>query len=234
MNNTDQLSPRLACIASHVLAGETLADIGCDHGYLPAALIAAGRIPSAIAADLRPGPLGKAKAWVESRGLTDQIDLRLGSGLEVLAPGEAATIAIAGMGGYLIRDILAQGAAVAKSAQRLILQPMNNAQVLRHYLAAQGYRIVAEDLASEEDRIYEVIVCAPGAMAFTDPLEEIIGYGPVRRRDDIFKRFIDRKYNKEVEILAGLRDKKTPAAQARKLQGEAFLRALEEVKNEKS
>ena len=55
MNEQIALSPRLRMAASLVPPGARLADIGTDHGYLPAALILEGAIPSAIAADLRPG-----------------------------------------------------------------------------------------------------------------------------------------------------------------------------------
>ena len=33
-----QLTPRLAAIANEIRPGETVADIGTDHGFLPAAL----------------------------------------------------------------------------------------------------------------------------------------------------------------------------------------------------
>ena len=38
--------------------------------------------------------------------LIDKVDLRLGSGIEVLKPNEVDEIIIAGMGGMLINDIL--------------------------------------------------------------------------------------------------------------------------------
>ena len=55
-----RLSKRLAAIASLVTQGNILADIGCDHGYLPIYLIQQQRIPRAIAMDIAaaryPGP----------------------------------------------------------------------------------------------------------------------------------------------------------------------------------
>ena len=53
---------RLGLIASLVPAGSRLADIGTDHGHLVTALVASGRVQSAVAADLRPGPLAAARA----------------------------------------------------------------------------------------------------------------------------------------------------------------------------
>ena len=44
--------------------------------------------------------------------LIDKVDLRLGSGIEVLKPNEVDEIIIAGMGGMLINDILKANEAV--------------------------------------------------------------------------------------------------------------------------
>ena len=45
--------------------GQPVADIGCDHGKLTAVLAASGRYPKVIGADLRPGPLSKARQTLE-------------------------------------------------------------------------------------------------------------------------------------------------------------------------
>ena len=56
-----QLSKRLQAVANLVTPGKRLADIGTDHGYVPIWLYEQGRIPSALAMDLREGPLQRAK-----------------------------------------------------------------------------------------------------------------------------------------------------------------------------
>ena len=56
-----ELTPRLRAIAEQVPQGARLADIGTDHGYLPVWLLLAGQIDRAIAADLREGPLKRAR-----------------------------------------------------------------------------------------------------------------------------------------------------------------------------
>ena len=86
------LDARLSAAAALVREGEAVADIGCDHGKLTAVLAASGKYPKVIGADLRPGPLEKARVTCAPYG--DKVQFRLGSGLAVLAPGEAEDIII--------------------------------------------------------------------------------------------------------------------------------------------
>lgn len=154
---TIALPPRLAAVASLVLPGRTVADIGTDHAYLPIALLRSGRAPAAVATDSATGPLAAARRSVAAAGLADAVALRRGWGLEPLTPGEAGTIVIAGMGGYLIRDILAARMDLAAGAERLVLQPMRDAPALRRWLWANGWVLCAERLAQEDDRFYAAL-----------------------------------------------------------------------------
>ncbi len=102
-----KLSKRLATIAALVPPGGRLADIGTDHAYLPVYLVTEGIVPSAVAGEVNEGPFRAAGEALARVGLADRISLRFGDGLAVLAPGEADTAVIAGMGGQTIVDILA-------------------------------------------------------------------------------------------------------------------------------
>ena len=93
-----ELTPRLRRLADWVPPGARLADIGTDHGYLPVWLRLHGRVASAIACDLREGPLARARETGRTWG-ADGIDYRLGNGLAVVSPDEADAVVIAGMGG---------------------------------------------------------------------------------------------------------------------------------------
>ena len=55
------LSERLTAVARMVTTGLTVADVGCDHGYLAIYLIETGRSPGVIATDINRGPLERAK-----------------------------------------------------------------------------------------------------------------------------------------------------------------------------
>lgn len=98
MKNHIELSPRLRMVADLVPQGCRLADVGTDHAYLPAALIQEGKIPSAIAADLRQGPLDRAKHTVRDCGLNGKVAFRLCDGLKGIRPDETDAVAVAGDG----------------------------------------------------------------------------------------------------------------------------------------
>ncbi|HYF90799.1 MAG TPA: class I SAM-dependent methyltransferase [Symbiobacteriaceae bacterium] len=159
------LSPRLAAVASYVLKAQPVADIGTDHAYLPAYLVQGGAVPRAIAADVLPGPLEAAKVTVAEAGLNGLVDLRLGNGLQVLQPGEAATATICGMGGPLIAEILAQGP--LQGLQRLVLQPMGGEESLRRWLMENGWILIDETMVEDSGRIYIIMAAEPGAMDLT-------------------------------------------------------------------
>ena len=101
-----KLSRRLQTIADMIPRGKTVVDVGCDHGYLPIYLLKNHWIPGAVAVDVRPGPLERARRNIEAFGLEDYIETRLSDGLEAVAPGEGQVLVIAGMGGPLMEKIL--------------------------------------------------------------------------------------------------------------------------------
>ena len=63
-----QLTPRLEAAVSLIPKGSVIADIGTDHAYIPVYTCETGWCPSAIAADIVPGPLAAARAHVEGAG----------------------------------------------------------------------------------------------------------------------------------------------------------------------
>ena len=145
--NVLHLDARLRAAAQLVRRGHRAADIGCDHGKLSAALVCSGRCPFVVAADLRPGPLSVARANMEAAGCADKVDLRLGNGLEVVRPGEAEDIIIAGMGAETICEILEAAPWVKDPAVRLVLVPATKHSVLRRWLCRQGFELKEEKLA---------------------------------------------------------------------------------------
>lgn len=160
------LSERLQKIADCVRA-EAVADIGTDHGYIPIYCVQNGSCSRAIACDINAGPLKAAKENISAHGLADRIETRLSDGLEALLPNEADAIVIAGMGGFLIRDILIRGADKIGNNTVLILQPMVAAAELREYLCENGYDIFEEKLAREESKFYNILCVKKGKCTYS-------------------------------------------------------------------
>ena len=153
--NVPRLDARLTAAFDFVRPGHTAADIGCDHGKLTAVLAASGKYPKVIGADLRPGPLEKARVTCAPYG--DKVQLRLGSGLSVLAPGEAEDIIIAGMGAETIIEILEAAPWVFDARYNLILVPATKHSILRRWLARRGFALRAETLCQAAGRWYAVM-----------------------------------------------------------------------------
>lgn len=160
-----KLQPRLRRIAEAVPDGARLADVGTDHAYLPVWLLREGRIPYAIASDIRQGPLEHARRTAEAYGVAAQMDFRLCAGLDRIAPDEADAVVVAGMGGETIVSILSAAPWLRESGAVLLLQPMTKAEVLRRWLAENGFRIASEHLVEAKGTIYAVLRAEAGASA---------------------------------------------------------------------
>ena len=105
-----ELSKRLQAVAAMVTEGNKLVDVGTDHGFLPIYLVKTKKIPKALAMDVNPGPLSRAREHIREYGLDTYIETRLSDGLKKLEPGEGQTLVLAGMGGGLMLRILKEGA----------------------------------------------------------------------------------------------------------------------------
>lgn len=201
-----QLDARLAAIAAFVPHGTVLADIGGDHAYLAATLVMDGVAPRAVVGDLSAGACAAARRTALAQRLTRQIDVRQGDGLSVLAPGEAESIVIAGMGGALIVQILEGAPDVLAGAPTLVLQPMNGAEKLRRWLYAHGWNIVDETLARAGGRLYEIIRAERGAAEVPDDALLQIGARLFEKRDPLLKDHIGNKIEKIARAAAGMRE----------------------------
>ncbi len=151
------IGPRLQTVASFVSANAKLGDIGTDHAYLPIALCEARRISKAVAIDVHDGPYQSALAAVKAHRLEAVIDVRLGDGLKPLAPREVDVLTLAGMGGRTMLDILSARPDVLESVLDLVLQPQGAEEAVRLTLLDNGWRLKAEKLVKEENRIYVVM-----------------------------------------------------------------------------
>nr|WP_205397392.1 tRNA (adenine(22)-N(1))-methyltransferase TrmK [Streptococcus lutetiensis] len=190
------LSKRLAAVAEFVPQGARLLDVGSDHAYLPIALMEEGKIDFAIAGEVVKGPYESAVHNVAGAGLADKIAVRLADGLAAFeASDQVTTITICGMGGGLIADILAAGVEKLASVDRLILQPNNREDELRAWLMNNGFKLITEEIMTENDKFYEIMVVEHGQMTLSET-DLRFGLFLNQEKSDVFKARWQRELKK--------------------------------------
>ena len=155
------ISKRIFCICE-LIEYDTLADIGCDHCYLPITAIQKGKIKSAIGIDVNQGPLKTAEENIKRASIEGKIELRLGYGLSPLKAGECESVVISGMGGMLIGDILLNDMDIAKSFKQIILSPQSDVAHVRRILHKHGFCIYAESVIFDKGKFYPIIMAKQG------------------------------------------------------------------------
>ncbi|HBF4284993.1 tRNA (adenine(22)-N(1))-methyltransferase [Clostridioides difficile] len=226
-----KLTDRLLEIASLVSDGKKIADIGTDHGYIPVYLLKEGKVPFAVLADVNKGPLDNAHKEVIQNNLLDKVDLRLGSGIEILEIGEVEEVIIAGMGGILISELLEAKKEVAHNVEKLILQPMQAQEELRYYLLNNGYEILEEVLVREDFRIYEIIVAKYTGKntIIEDEIYYEVGIKLLENKDSLFNDFIEKKIKTYSSIVNKLEGKNGEAIDKKRKESEVVIKKLENL-----
>ena len=151
--------------------GDSAADIGTDHGYVPMLLIKQGKSPRVIMSDISEGSLAKARETFEYAHLSDKVDaadFRIGDGLETVEAGEVDEVIIGGLGGRTIVKILDADIDKSRSFKRLVLQPRKHSGSLRHYLYTHGWDIESEALAEEGRFACEIMTAEPSDRSFRE------------------------------------------------------------------
>lgn len=204
----EKLSYRLQTIADQVSPGKRLADIGCDHGFVPIYLIQKGIIPSAIAMDVVEGPLSRAREHIRSAGLDDVITTRLSDGLEQLQIGEVDTVLIAGMGGALTVRILSAKTELVRSLDELILEPQSELVLVRSFLREQNFCILSEEMVLEDGKYYPVLKICPKKTWSDHRMDPdlALSYGPslLEQKHPVLRSFLEKEHQTLEQILAGL------------------------------
>ena len=226
-----ELTPRLQAVAFFVPEGARLADIGTDHAYLPVSLLLDGKIPSASAADLRKGPLDRARMTAQEYGCTEKVSFRLCDGLAEIKSYETDVISIAGMGGETIAEILGAAKWVNRNGVPAILQPMSSQPELRRWLWQNGFDIVEEKLVKEGDTLYVVIFAKPGPVQPMTTAQEWAGRQYQGMDAPLREEYLDQLLGKLEWSLAGLAKSKEGTSGSRYLlqaQLHADLTAMKE------
>ena len=212
---------RLDLILSLLTPGCRIADIGCDHAYIPISAVSSGAASFAYASDVRRGPLLHAEKNVAAAGRSERIILNLADGLDGAEQYSPDTVIIAGMGGELIADIIDRAPFVKSDKIKLILQPMTSQEKLRGYLLENGFEILSEHIAAEVRRLYQIIVCSytQKPQNYTDAeLYVGRGYGDGEPAAALYKKYI----TKFDMIMKGKAESGADAEFERRICGELY------------
>ncbi|MCD7774450.1 MAG: class I SAM-dependent methyltransferase [Clostridiales bacterium] len=200
---TVALTQRLAAVAGLVRENRLTADVGTDHGYLPAFLVISGKTKTVTASDIGAGPLENAAKTVEKYGLGDNISLVLSDGLANI-PQNTEEIIIAGMGGNLIADILENAGWIKNNNIHLVLQPMTHSQDVRKFLCENGFYIDKETACFEDKRVY-IALSAYYSGEITKKSDFYYFFGELYRQTDAAaKAYVKKQYDYIMSRYNGL------------------------------
>lgn len=167
------LSKRLQMVVDLVpeKEGIKLAEIGCDHAYCSIYLAKKRLVKTALAMDVRKGPLQAAQENISRFSAGAYVNTRLSDGFEKLLPGEADAAMLAGMGGDLMIKLISRHFEMCEKAgdkelscKYLILQPQTHIGDVRVFLRENGYEIKAEEMCIDAGKYYTAFMAEKNVM----------------------------------------------------------------------
>lgn len=218
------LGARLQAIADEVRSDVNFYDVGTDHAYLPTYLLQTGRLTSATASDIVPGPLAAAAETIARAGMTERVTLILTDGLHGIDLRPPCDVVIAGMGGEMIAAILTGAPQARNGDVRFLLQPMTKIPELRTALASNGFAVEKEFVVSE-GKLYPILVCRYDGRPYSLTEEELLlGRRGTRVEDELFYDYAAKLLSVYQTVADGKRRGGTdPAAEEEKI---ALLRRI--------
>ena len=215
-----ELSKRLQAAANLLSQGVSVADIGCDHGFLSIELLKSGKAPYCIAMDINRGPLERAREHIAREGLSTYIETRLSDGAKGLRFHEneegskrleAEAALLAGMGGRLMIRIIEDSLEKFLAMKEFVLQPQSDVQSVRRFTRQIGLRITAEDMVLEEGKLYPMMKVEKQENQRQQPLikhdQKLFDcYGELllKTRHPVLKEFLLREEGLYQEVLGQL------------------------------
>lgn len=234
-NTFNQINLRLKTLYDMIPECARMGDVGTDHGYLPIYCIQTGKCGSAVASDLREGPLQTARNNIAAYGLEDRIETLLCSGLDGYRDRACDVIVIAGMGGFTIRKILADWLASRENDKDFpgnplfLLQPNTAEPELRQFLWEHSFSIEEERAVKDGLHVYVGILGRftgePQPYTAAECYTGKIMRGRMEESDRIYYEALYRKYS---NVLAGLARKRQPG-RASTEKTDAYERLLKEL-----
>lgn len=186
-----KINKRLKAIGDLVSANSFCLDVGCDHAFLDIYLVKKNIGIKAIASDVLIGPLNQARQNIKNEGLEDEIEVRLGDGLDTYSE-EVDTIIISGMGGRNMIGILQNNLDVLSKIKAIVISPNNYQEDVKRFLCKNGFIIDDEIMIKEGKYIYQIIKFIKGSKKYS---KKEYFFGPVflKKRNTLFYEYYERE-----------------------------------------
>lgn len=219
-----ELSKRMQSVADMIQPCDAVGDIGCDHAFVSIYLVEQRRAKRVIASDVRRGPIAIAKRNIEAMNLPDQIEIRMGDGLDTIVPGEVNAVVLAGMGGMLMIDILERGEEVVTRCDQLVLQPQSDIEKVRRYLVEKGYHLADEQMLIDAGKYYNLLDVRVHEMVQKDEYDcskladdwcYMYGGSLLRKKDPVLRSWLVKRRDTTAGLINSLSGKNTENAAKR-------------------
>lgn len=207
-----------------------VADIGTDHAYIPIYLVEQGVCKKAIAMDVNPGPLERAREHILASGLSEQIVTRLSDGLAKLSENEADTYVIAGMGGPLMVSILARRMDLLQKGKTLVLQPQSEIGEVREFLIHNHYKIIREEMFYDMEKTYVAMkaIISKESITYTKT-QYIFGKLLLENLNPVLFEYLQKQKEVYEKLVIKLKDNITKQTMLRKVECEQMLVYINEA-----
>lgn len=170
------ISKRIKEIAAFIPPAKSIADIGCDHGYLIIEAFLNYNITYALAVDNKEKPLAYAAGNIKRYPFFKNVRFSLSSGLSD-AKEALDVIILSGMGGANALNIIKKAPSLST---RLIIQANRNLYELRKGISGLNYAITREKIIKDGAHIFEIIEFTPGAAVYD---EAELYFGPILMKE---------------------------------------------------
>lgn len=197
-----KLSNRLKKIAELVDFGATVIDVGTDHGYVPNFLCEKKISRDIIATDISKNSLEKSIELTRERNNEKYIRNILANGI---VKENRDNIIIAGLGGIQIAEIILNSIEIARSAKKLILQPMQKTNILCRELNNMGFEIIDEEIIFEDDRYFEIILARySGQIKNLEEVDFYFSKSLIEKKDKDYLDFLRERQRELEKILSNI------------------------------
>ncbi len=186
-----KLSKRLQTAYDFIPFDSVVADVGADHAQLTIALLENGKIAWAQAIENKVGPFIRMKAAIDGCSFASHVVCTQANGLDELS-SNVDCLAILGMGGSLIAEILEKGKDKLDQIETIVLDPHKDLVLVRQKLVELGFKIDDEAMVLESGTFYTIIKAVKGKPKRPYTKAEL-AFGPVllEKRDPVFIAFCE-------------------------------------------